>query len=107
MKAEFEIRYGFLTGNLFAGWSSEEMETLDEGASVHSYADRVEAAIQKAFPTAEVSVVLEHAEGIVPNSCVTYVRDLSDPDKNCGLLEEDVELIGSDIYEAQEWLVLR
>lgn len=103
----YNIKYGFLTGNLFGGWSSEEIETLDAAASIRRYADLVEAAILAAFPGSTVEVDWQDAEGILPHNLRPFVCDPADPDHDNWRLTEEVERLASDIYETQDWQVLK
>jgi len=100
-----QIRYGFLTGNLFDGWTTEDLAGIDPAASVRRYADLCEAAIHKAFPDAEVEIAYQHATGIVPANIHTQVINPGQTDEEQGEREATVDLIGSDVYEAQEWIV--
>lgn len=99
------IRYGFLTGNLFDGWSSDELASIDPAASVTRYAELCREAIEKAFPGAEVEIAYQHATGIVPAGIATSVYDPDQTDEQRREREVDVDNIGSKIYEEQTWTV--
>lgn len=100
-----KIRYGFLTGNLFDVWSSEELAGIDPAAGVSKYVELCRQAIEKAFPGADVAITYQHAGGIIPANIATTVYDPEQTDEEQGDREADVDLIGSDVYEAQEWIV--
>lgn len=100
-----KIRYGFLTGNLFDGWSSDELAGIDPTASVSRCAELCKEAIEKAFPGTDVDIAYQHASGIVPAGIVTSVYDPEQTDEQQGEREADVDEIGSYVYEAQEWIV--
>lgn len=105
--SEMKIRYGFLTGNMFDGWTSEEIESIDIEASIRRYADQVEAEIRKSFPGTDVEVLWQNAAGILPWELSCQVVDPSDPDAE---RREDiafVEHIAGEVYGAQDWPVLQ
>jgi hypothetical protein len=95
------IRYGFLTGNLFAAWSQEEIDALNVSASVSTFARMLEQEIGQAFPSAEVTVEFRDRIGSIPADIQTAAWDSRGNDLPDVLLT--VEEIGSRLFELGLW----
>jgi hypothetical protein len=106
--AGWTVQYGFLAGDLFDGWPSADIESLDIPASIDRYATQCEIALQRAFPSAEIVVAYENGSGILPHNLRTAVyppQGHPEQEEDQGDLEAMAEEVASSVYHAQSWLV--
>lgn len=99
----WEITTGFLTGNLFGS----ETDGIDIDASVKLYRQRLQEAIEEAFPGATVQVDYQDAEGVLPSSLQTRIYPPM-PAYQDDLREETslVEDIRNQVWDyAEGWVV--
>jgi hypothetical protein len=103
----WKVTYGFLLGNLFAGWSSEELETLKISESVSKFTKLCQEALQEVFPCAKIEVLYQEGEGVLPERLRAAVHT---PWGTSGealgeALVPWVENTCAEVYASQEWQV--
>lgn len=94
-----KITTGFLTGNLIT-----DDDGLDVDNTVATYARLLTRAIQSAYPSAEVSVDWEGAEGCVPFPLQTAVDGADDYEEEAAIID-DVDNISEMVFSAGEFYV--
>lgn len=105
--AGWHIRTGFLTGNLMGG---ENSVGADEAACIEGYSRALEAAVEKAFPGAIVSVRTESASGCEPRGLHQATgpegMDWEDEDRVANEIIEGLDRIGEAVYaDFDSWWV--
>jgi hypothetical protein len=100
------IQTGFLSGNLFDGWSEDEMAQIEAGPSVHLFAELLEKEVRRWWPdVADIRVHFEDASGIIPASCSTRAWTDNDDLRAEDETVEAIDQIQADLYESQAWQV--
>jgi hypothetical protein len=99
----WKLRYGFLTGNLLAGWDEDELEEINVPVSVSNYAEKCRSLIQHSFPGAEVEIVYQDRSGCLPADLrAQAIQPDGEMDEDTA---EEVEYLGSRAFDDDTWQV--
>jgi hypothetical protein len=115
MAAVLTVQTGFLAGNLFDGWASDDLADIDQAASAARYAELLGERLGDAFPKAAVNVEYQDGVGALPFSCRTEAtttdeddawRDQEDAEARIDQIAADLyQEIGPDTDGAYVWIV--
>lgn len=112
--ANLRIYHKVFGGNLFNGWDEDEVERIDEEASIHKYAETLQGWLEAEFPGAEIIVDYElYTSG---GTGTTWVEDMDDdykryyPTRPGWPLEElamKVSEIAGTLWGEADWVVMK
>lgn len=111
--ANLRIYHKVFGGNLFNGWDEDEVERIDEEASIHKYAEELRKRLEGEFPGAEVIVDCDaNASG---GTDTTWIEDIGDdykryyatsPGHPLEQMAMKVREIAGLLYEDSYWVVM-